>query len=154
MVDLARAYEEAKSLPDEALSNELANPSGFLPGYIVMSELEDRKALRASGGGQAPQGSMKDELLSSLGPVRQYAQGGIVAQLNPGYARMLGLQSPEMAMQLAQQSNMDASGGIMQLAPPQAMGAPQAAPSLNSLVATAPSDPQKPKSLGLASLRR
>lgn len=68
MVDLSAAFSEVKSLPDEALNQELSNPSGALPGYLIMSELQDRQAVRAgSGGGKSTKRpSMKDELLQSL----------------------------------------------------------------------------------------
>lgn len=80
-MDLSRAYQEVKSLPDEALANELANPSGMVPSYLVMAEMEDRKALRSTGGvaGQLNRPSMKDELLKGIGAVQQrFAQGGMV----------------------------------------------------------------------------
>lgn len=147
-MDLNRAYQEAKSLPDEALSQELASPSGFLPGYIIMSELEDRKALRAGGGGQRPPGSMKDELLSSMGGFRQYANGGIVAQLNPGYAQMMGTRNRQFANGLREEDIIDANGGIAPLMSLQAPGAPAPAPSNNSMMATTPGTPEELKRLG------
>lgn len=148
MVDLNRAYQEAKSLPDEALSQELSNPTGYLPGYLIMAELEDRKALRSSAAGQAPQTSMKDELLSGMGGVRQYAAGGIVAQLNPGYARMMALRNPAFATKLQEQDIIDANGGIAPLMSPQAPGSAAPPPELSSMVMTEPEIPERLKTLG------
>lgn len=149
MVDLNRAYQEAKSLPDEALGQELSNPTGFLPGYIIMSELEERQALRAGGGGQKPKGSMKDELLSSLGggigspSVRQYASGGIVARTNPGYARMMALRYPEFNTKLQEENIIDAHGGIAPLLPLQAPGAAQPPVDINTMLLTQPTPPEE-----------
>lgn len=77
-MDLSRAIQEAKSLPDEELRKEISSPSGMLPGYLAMSELSDRQALRMGSGGKAPRKSMAQELLS-----QSYAQGGLVSQINP-----------------------------------------------------------------------
>jgi hypothetical protein len=76
-MDLARAIEEAKSLPDEALKREISSPSGMMPGFLAMSELSDRQAVRTSGG-QKKRQSMAQEMLG-----RGFAQGGVVSATNP-----------------------------------------------------------------------
>ena len=72
-MDLKSAFSEAKSLPDEALMKELHSPSGMLPGYIVLGEMNERRALR-SGGSKARQSIMTE--------IKGYAGGGMV-QHNP-----------------------------------------------------------------------
>ncbi len=80
-MDLARAYQEAKSLPDEVLQQELASPSGMLPGYIAMGELSERQAMRSTTStSPSKRTSMAEELLT---PRRGYAGGGLVAKANP-----------------------------------------------------------------------
>lgn len=155
MVDLNRAYQEAKTLPDDALSNELANPTGAIPGYIIMAEMEDRKAIRGGGGGDPNPMSMKDELLSGTG--RQYSRGGIISGLNPFNTMMQGMKNPQIAGGLMQEQINQSSGGLPALMPASAPGELGAPRSLSELTPTAPGEPQKLQQYshgGLASLRR
>lgn len=87
-MDINRAYEEAKSLPDEALHHELNTPSGMLPGYIVLSELNERNALRGSASPEAPKGTIAQEFMA-----RGYSAGGMIAGINPFNAYVTGLKS-------------------------------------------------------------
>jgi hypothetical protein len=159
VVDLNAAYQDAKYLSDDDLKQELSSPSGMIPGYIIMSELQDRDALRA-GGGSKPQGSMKDEMLQGLGavaPSRQYSRGGIIAQLNPFYAQMQGMKNPDIFGGLTQEAINNAAGGLPTLQAAQAPGAPQPPSEISALQPTAPNAPQELKgyaSGGLASIYR
>ncbi len=160
MVDLNAAYQDAKFLSDDDLKRELANPNGMIPGYILMSEMQDRDAIRAGSGGPAPKGSMKDEMLAQApqtGAVRQYSRGGIIAQLNPFYAQMQGMRNPDILGGYMQEALNNASGGLPSLQPAQAPGAPQPPSEISSLLPTSPNAPQELKgyaSGGLASLYR
>jgi hypothetical protein len=106
MTDISRAYQEARSLPDDVLVNEMQNPSGMMPSYIAMSELNDRKALRAGGGG-APKKrtSLAEELAMSVqsSPVRQFSEGGRIGRLNPFHAFLEALQNPELSGAIQQE---------------------------------------------------
>lgn len=154
MVDLNRAYQEVKSLPDDALNKELSQPTGSLPGYLIMAELEDRKALRGSHGASPNQMSMKDELLSSA-PVRQYANGGMISSLNPGYSGIMQRMHPEMYGGLTQEQINQQSGGLPPLMSAQT---PQAAAAIPTLSLATPSgsplEPPRYSGGGLASLYR
>lgn len=151
MVDLNRAYQEVKSLPDEALHKELSAPTGMLPGYLIMAELDERKAVR--GGGNPNPMSMKDEL---LGGSRQYSKGGIIAGLNPFNTMIQGMKNPQISGGLMQEQINQASGGLPALMAAQApadLGPPQ---YLSDMVPTAPGEPQPLRGYahgGLASLR-
>lgn len=74
-MDLGQAFSEAKSLPDEALIKELDSPSGMIPGYIVLGELNERRAVRTGSKSGAPTTIASD--------IRGYAKGGVVQGLNP-----------------------------------------------------------------------
>lgn len=155
MVDLNAAYSEVKSLPDEALNKELGQPSGSLPGYLIMAELEDRKALRGSTGSNPNRTSMKDELLQGQPPIRQYAGGGMVAGLNPGYSQLMQRINPEIAGGLTQQQINQQFGGLPPMMAAQTPQAASAIPTLTEMTPSlAPMEPPKYAAGGLASLYR
>lgn len=153
-MDIHAAYQDAKYLSDDDLKGELSNPTGMIPGYILMSELQDRNAIRSSTtDATSPKLSMKDELLSS----RQYSRGGIIAQLNPFNTMAQTLRNPKMAGSLMQEQLNNQSGGLPSLQAAQAPGAPAAPTDLSSLQPTAPGVPQEIRHFstgGLASLYR
>lgn len=147
MVDLNRAYQEVKSLPDEALQRELSSPTGMLPGYLVMAELDERRAIRGGGGNPSPM-SMKEEMLGG----REYAKGGLIAGLNPFNAYIQGLKNPQISAGLMQEQINQMYGGLPSLMPAQTPGAPQAPQMISDMVPTSPQQPQAP--MGLEALRR
>lgn len=155
MVDLNRAYSEVKTLPDEALARELENPTGSLPGYLIMAEMEDRKAIRGSAAGNPNPPSMREELLGVTS--RQYSRGGIIAGLNPFNTMIQQMKNPQIAGGLMQEQINAASGGLPALAAAQPAGVPGSPVSLSELEPTVPGEPQKLQKYyqgGLASLRR
>lgn len=155
MADLNAAYQDAKFLSDDDLRKELSGPTGMIPGYIVMSELQDREALRAGSGG-APQGSMKDEMLG-LPSVRQYSRGGIIAQLNPFNAQAQAMRNPQLMGGYLQDALNNAAGGLPSLQAAQAPGATPPPSEISSLQPTTPNSPQEPLKYsmgGLASIYR
>ena len=162
MVDINAAYREAKYLPDDALQQELSSPTGMIPGYIVMAELQDRQSIRGSAGGNTlNQPSMKDELLAgaipSSGSSRQYSRGGIIAQLNPFHAMAQAIKNPELMGGYAQEVINQQSGGLPALTAAQAPGSPEDPWHLSDFQPTAPGVPQAPMGFsngGLASLNR
>lgn len=149
MVDLNQAYQEAKTLPDEALARELESPSGMLPGYIVMAEMEDRKAIRSGGGGKpAPKMSMKDELLQGIQSVQNFAGGGLVSNLNPIYQQLQAMRNPMMGVMAQQQQMNEANGGYQPLISPMALQPPGELQGLESLVPGPSGAPEPPRGLG------
>lgn len=68
-MDIARAYSEVRSLPDEVLQKEMASPSGMLPGYLVAGEVNDRRAMRSgSSGSFAKKPTVVQQLMAGLPP--------------------------------------------------------------------------------------
>ena len=153
MTDLAAAFSEVKSLPDDVLTKELNQPSGMIPGFIVLGELSDRKALRDTGGGQTFQKrpSMVDELLKGFRPEpmapqqpQGFSEGGIISKMNPFQAYMEALQNPELGGGIQQEAINEAFNGQPPLMPLQQMQAPGAPQGLESLKPTAPGQLQRP----------
>lgn len=177
MVDLSAAFRDVKYLPDDALKSELQSPSGMIPGYLIMAELQEREAMRASSGGSSsPSKSMKDELLSrsssqptqpatmpqpqgiaSLSQPRQYSRGGIVAQLNPFNAMARTLRNPDAIGGYMQEALNNQHGGLPPLEEAQPLSGLSSPWAISDMVPTpsgTPSDPFKYKCGGLASLKR
>lgn len=127
-MDIAAAFSQVKSLPDEALHKELAQPTGMIPGYMVLSEIQDRKTLRDTTPASATRPSMAEEI-----SLKGYSAGGIVAGINPFNAYMDGLKS-----QTALAQNPSLENGPIPLGQP---NVPIQAPNLWSLV------PQQPGKL-------
>jgi len=99
-----------KGLPDQALMQEAQRPSGELPQYLVVSEIQRRSDMRKrykAEQEQMPQGTVKDKVM----------QEGIMASMPPQMAmapqmaqRMPNMPPPQMPPQ-----------GIEQAMPPQMM---------------------------------
>ena len=56
-----------KGLPDQSLMQEAQRPSGPLPQYLIVSEIQRRQDMRkrfSQQGEQSPQGTVKDQILS------------------------------------------------------------------------------------------
>ncbi|MHA2063490.1 MAG: hypothetical protein ACXABY_03820 [Candidatus Thorarchaeota archaeon] len=89
MRDLNAAYSEAKSLPTEALQSEIQSPSGSIPQWIAMSELEYRGNL--GGKDKRPQVTVLDEMMMGLPqqqapsplPTQGFAEGGLLYGYSP-----------------------------------------------------------------------
>ncbi|HEX6093724.1 MAG TPA: hypothetical protein VFZ07_10250 [Dongiaceae bacterium] len=104
-MDLARAFSELKSLPDTALQKELATPTGAIPGYMVVGELHERKALRARAGSP-------DEVIKRKSMAEEYM--GDIKSMMPQ-----GMQPSQAMPPQAVLPQPPAGGGIASLPPPQ-----------------------------------
>lgn len=113
-MDLSRAYEEAKSLPDSVLQREVSAPTGGVPGYIALAELAERRAIRAGGSGQNVQ-----TLAQKYGLVQGYSAGGVINSLNPLGAMVNAIADPNVLATLQQEGINEASGGLPRLRVPQ-----------------------------------
>ena len=94
-----------KGLPDQSLMQEAQRPSGPLPQYLIVSEIQRRQDMRkrfSQQGEQSPQGTVKDQILS----------GGIAE---------LGSQPP---MGQPPQMGQPPMGQPPQMGPPPQMGMP------------------------------
>lgn len=122
-MDLSRAYEEAKSLPDSVLQREVSSPTGGVPGYIALAELAERRAIRAGGSGQNVQ-----TLAQKYGLVQGYSAGGVINSLNPLGTIVGAISNPNVLSMLQQEAINEQSGGLPKLRPAQA-ASPLAPPS-------------------------
>tara|TARA_R100001129_G_scaffold29535_1_gene19618 strand:+ start:72 stop:2036 length:1965 start_codon:yes stop_codon:yes gene_type:complete len=76
-----------KGLPDQALQREAQMPSGQLPQFLVVSEIQRRSDMRKRFQERQPQGTVKDQVV----------QEGIAAMAPPEpqmQAAMMGMQQP------------------------------------------------------------
>lgn len=158
MVDISAAYNDAKYMSDDALKQELAAPSGMIPGYIVMAELQDRAGIRG-GASALNMPSMKDQMLAqpSNAPSRQYSRGGMIAALNPLDTVDKVLRNPDLSGGFIQDQMNQQSGGLPSLQPAQAPGAAQAPSTIGTFQPQPSNAPQAPiryQGGGLASLMR
>ena len=109
-----------KGLPDQALMQEAQMPSGQVPQYLVVSEIQRRSDMRKrykSEQEQMPQGTVKDKVV----------QEGIMASMPPQMAmapqmaqRMPNMPPPQMPPQGIEQAmppQMMAEGGIVEMSP-------------------------------------
>jgi len=110
--DLGQIYSDLKSLPDSALQNELQSPTGMIPGYMIVSELHERKLLRTGEGAADNPKSLAKEYMGAPGQFQGQLppQGQSVA---PPTAQ--GLQSGIAS--LASQPRGFQGGGIVTLDP-------------------------------------
>ena len=105
-----------KGLPDQALMKEAQQPSGQLPQYLVVSEIQRRQDMRkrfSQQGQDQPQGTVKDQILSGI---------AAMGQPDPTMQSAMGMQQPPQQMPqqppmgMPQQQPM---GMPQQMAPPQ-----------------------------------
>jgi hypothetical protein len=69
MPDLVQQANALKRLPDQALQSELANPTGAVPGYLVLAEAQRRATLRSGAQqNQTQPGSVYDDLVRGMNP--------------------------------------------------------------------------------------
>lgn len=76
-----------KNLPDQSLAGELAKPTGAVPGYLVLSEVNRRKDMRQRYAGQMAQKrptTVVEDELSALAPPPGAAAGPGAPMLAPG----------------------------------------------------------------------
>jgi hypothetical protein len=125
-MNLVRVAEILKNASDQSLAQELNNPSGGVPSYMVLSELERRKKLRGSMMQPTDNRSVSEELgaefggLGALQGADQYAstvpaapaqaeapqgfaEGGVVGYANGGdvgsfedYSQVMGMNRPSI----------------------------------------------------------
>lgn len=104
-MNLLELQKKLKFFRDDALQQEMQQPSGSIPQFLVLAELNRRKELRSKTGAM-PKESVKDELsmsnfLPQTMPGTQnmnfgFSHGGIVQGYSPGGIVGLAEGSPEM----------------------------------------------------------
>ena len=122
-MNILEAEDMIKGLPDQALMQEAQGPSGQVPQYLVVSEIQRRADMRKRHQEQMPKGTVKDQILGGIGgintPQPQAApppmppQGGMPPQgmppqgMPPMPPQGIGAMPPPQQMM---------SGGIIRLA--------------------------------------
>ena len=113
-----------KGMPDQALMKEAQAPTGRIPQYLVVSEIQRRADMRKRFAGEQqsmPQSTVKDQIVSggiaSLGQQGQAPQGGMMPQM-PAAQPMPPQQSmpvpPQpMPQQMPQQAM--SNGGVVRM---------------------------------------
>ena len=94
-MNIIKLQNELRSVPDDALIGYVQNPTGNVPSYLALSELQRRKEMRTKyEAQQAPQSSVADDLEQQAQPQSQ----GIAAmpQAQPQEAQgVAGLPIPD-----------------------------------------------------------
>jgi len=76
MPDLITLADDLKNMPDQWLSMQAQQPTGVVPPYLVVAEMQRRQKLRSGANrAQAPQSSVSDDLIRSLQARMPPAQG-------------------------------------------------------------------------------
>ena len=113
-----------KGMPDQALMKEAQAPTGRIPQYLVVSEIQRRADMRKRFAGEQqsmPQSTVKDQIVSGgivgVGQQRQAPQGGMMPQM-PAAQPMPPQQpmpvSPQpMPQQMPQQAM--SNGGVVRM---------------------------------------
>jgi len=75
-MNIIKLQNELRGVPDNALIGYVQNPTGHVPSYLALSELQRRKDMRSKyESQQAPESSVADDLEQEAQP--QEAQGGL-----------------------------------------------------------------------------
>lgn len=83
-MNLVKIADLLKSASDQSLAQELNNPSGGVPSYMVLSELERRKKLRGSMMNNEPQTSvMEDKQMEMSAPQAGLGSMGAMSTAAP-----------------------------------------------------------------------
>ena len=111
-MNILQQEDLVKGLPDQALMQQAQMPTGELPQFLVVSEIQRREKMRKSFAEAVPEESIKDQVISS----------GIAAMNptpDPLMANAMGVQGGQDPMMgqtqdpMMQQQVMAADGGMM-----------------------------------------
>ena len=81
-MNIIKLQDELRGVPDNALIGYVQNPTGHVPSYLALSELQRRKDMRAKyQQQQAPESSVADDLEQEATPQPQPQQAQGVASL-------------------------------------------------------------------------
>lgn len=115
MANLIEMSEQMKAVPDQWLESQIQNPSGMVPPYLVLSELNRRKSLRSKMA-QAPTSTVAQDVVGAQQPAP------------PGMATPDTLSNQQPQPQLPQSAPAGVpnpmAGGLAASAPPKPMAPP------------------------------
>ena len=115
-MDLIQLSEQLKGVQDQFLEQQVTNPSGTVPPYLVLSELNRRKTLRSQMA-EPPVSTVAQDVLQQQPPMMPMQQG-------MGGVDMLNQQQPQPQMPQVPQGGMPMGGGLAAMAPPMQQGPP------------------------------
>lgn len=116
-MNIVQISEQLKDVPDQFLMQEIQNPTGSYPSYLVVSELTRRKRMREGAIKQEPTTSVAEDLVGISGT----PQAG-QSTLGAAQQMMAQQQMPQMSMNVPQMSmnemgqqmpQMMAGGGLV-----------------------------------------
>jgi hypothetical protein len=124
MMNVLEQEDIIKGLPDQALMQEAQMPSGQVPQYLVVSEIQRRSDMRKrykADQGQMPQGTVKDKvvqegIMASM-PPQMSPQMAMAPQMPQRMPQMPPPQMPPQGIEQAMPPQMMAEGGIVKMAP-------------------------------------
>jgi hypothetical protein len=71
-MNIIKLQDELRGVPDNALIGYVQNPTGHVPSYLALSELQRRKDMRSKyESQQAPESSVADDLEQEAAPQPQ-----------------------------------------------------------------------------------
>ena len=126
-MNILQQEDLVKGLPDQALMQQAQMPTGELPQFLVVSEIQRREKMRKSFAEAVPEESIKDQVISS----------GIAAMNptpDPLMANAMGVQGGQDPMMgqtqdpMMQQQVMAADGGMMPYRMDEGRGVPNITP--------------------------
>jgi uncharacterized lipoprotein len=110
-MNLIEIAEDLKDVPDQYLMQEIQQPTGNFPAYLVVSELSRRKRMRDKVAKEMPSQTVAQELATPPQPQGMPPQAGLMAmpqaQTELAAQDAMGTTPPEMMMPQM------ASGGIV-----------------------------------------
>jgi len=76
-MNLVKIADLLKNAPDQALMQEMQNPTGTAPSYMILSELQRRKKLRGSLMNNEPQTSVAEDMEAEASQANQMGAAGL-----------------------------------------------------------------------------
>jgi len=123
MMNVLEQEDIIKGLPDQALMQEAQMPSGQVPQYLVVSEIQRRSDMRKrykADQGQMPQGTVKDKvvqegIMASM-PPQMPPQMAMAPQMAQRMPNMPPPQMPPQGIEQAMPPQMMSGGGVVRMA--------------------------------------
>lgn len=116
MMNIGMISSQLKYLPDQVLVKEMQTPSGTVPQFLIMSELQRRQQMRASMPAQPPTSTVAQDILSAQARPPQgngLPQSPISApSAAPGAGMMPNVGQGTVPTMGGMRPNLPAQGGI------------------------------------------
>jgi hypothetical protein len=111
-MNIIQISEQLKDVPDQFLMQEIQNPTGSYPSYLVVSELTRRKRMRDGAIKQEPTTSVAEDLVGiSSTPEAAQSTLGAAQQMMAQPQQMPQQMPPQMPPQMPQQMPQMMGGG-------------------------------------------